>query len=208
MLTQRGLRLSLKRLREPDAIGLLEARGVPAAWRNSIVEADRRPSSAATPAWRRASNSPATARHRRALQGRIADAALGRDRSRPTGLAADQPLARPLRRRRQAPRPQPRQVCRRAQGPDRRLARPRAQRALQAEPPARRRHACLGKLLDVSGRLTALHGIEKPRQLPRTLCDAPSAEREMSTPTSPNGSTRPATVTGPDHKAHPDGRPP
>jgi len=51
-------------------------------------------------------------------------------------------------------------------------------RALQAEPPARRRHACLGKLLDVSGRLTALHGIEKPRQLPRTLCDAPSAERE------------------------------
>jgi len=107
MLTQWGLRLSLKRLREPNAIGLLEARGVPAACRDSIVEADRRPSSAATPAWRRASNSPATARHRRALQGRIADTALGRDRSRPTGLAADQPLARPLPRRRQAPRPQP-----------------------------------------------------------------------------------------------------
>ena len=33
-----------------------------------------------------------------------------------------------------------------------------------------RHHACPGKLLDVSGRLTALQGIEKPRQLPRTLC--------------------------------------
>jgi len=58
MLTQWGLRLSLKRLREPNAIGLLEARGVPAACRDSIVEADRRPSSAAMPAWHRASNRP------------------------------------------------------------------------------------------------------------------------------------------------------
>jgi hypothetical protein len=38
-----------------------------------------------------------------------------------------------------------------------------------------------------SGRLTAPHGIEKPRQLPRTLCAHPSAEREMS-PTSHPGS--------------------
>src|SRR4051794_5094363 len=28
--------------------------------------------------------------------------------------------------------------------------------------------------------LTALHGIEKPRKLPRTRCEDPSAEREMS----------------------------
>ncbi len=33
-------------------------------------------------------------------------------------------------------------------------------------------------------RLTAPHGIEKPRQLPRTIC-APSAEREMSTTLTP-----------------------
>ncbi|PZS23304.1 MAG: IS110 family transposase [Pseudonocardiales bacterium] len=39
LLTQWGLRLSLKRLREHDAIELLEARGVPAAWRDSIAEA-------------------------------------------------------------------------------------------------------------------------------------------------------------------------
>jgi hypothetical protein len=36
-----------------------------------------------------------------------------------------------------------------------------------------------GKLPLLSGRLTTPHGIEKPRQLPRTLCAA-SAEREMS----------------------------
>ena len=99
----------------------------------------------------------------------------------------DQPLAPALHRRRQARRQEPRQVRRRAQDPDRRLARPLAPAALQARratpaPP------CLGKLPLLSGRLTAPHGIEKPRQLPRTLCEDPSAEREMS-PTSPPGST-------------------
>jgi hypothetical protein len=39
LLTQWGLRLSLKRLREPDAIELLAERGVPPAWRDSIAEA-------------------------------------------------------------------------------------------------------------------------------------------------------------------------
>jgi len=39
LLTQWGLRLSLRRLREPDAMALLEARGVPAVWRRSIAEA-------------------------------------------------------------------------------------------------------------------------------------------------------------------------
>ena len=80
-----------------------------------------------------------------------------------------------------------RQVRRRPQDPDRHLARPVPPTALQARratpaPP------CLGKLPLLSGRLTAPHGIEKPRQLPRTLCEDPSAEREMS-PTSPPGST-------------------
>jgi transposase len=39
LLTQWGLRLSVKRLREPDAMALLEARGVNAVWRRSIAEA-------------------------------------------------------------------------------------------------------------------------------------------------------------------------
>src|SRR4051794_27012242 len=39
LLTQWGLRLSLRRLREADAMALLEARGVPAVWRRSIAEA-------------------------------------------------------------------------------------------------------------------------------------------------------------------------
>jgi transposase len=39
LLTQWGLRLSLKRLRAPDAMGLLEQRGVPEVWRRSIAEA-------------------------------------------------------------------------------------------------------------------------------------------------------------------------
>jgi len=39
LLTQWGLRLSLTRLREHDATQLLEARGVPGVWRDSIAEA-------------------------------------------------------------------------------------------------------------------------------------------------------------------------
>ena len=39
LLTRWGLRVSLKRLREPDAMAMLEARGVPEAWRASIAEA-------------------------------------------------------------------------------------------------------------------------------------------------------------------------
>jgi transposase len=39
LLTQWGLRLSLRRLREPDAMRLLDQRGVPEVWRRSIAEA-------------------------------------------------------------------------------------------------------------------------------------------------------------------------
>jgi hypothetical protein len=39
LLTQWGLRVSLKRLREPDAMAMLDARGVPEPWRASIAEA-------------------------------------------------------------------------------------------------------------------------------------------------------------------------
>ena len=39
LLTQWGLRLSVARLREPDGLALLEARGVPAVWRRSVAEA-------------------------------------------------------------------------------------------------------------------------------------------------------------------------
>jgi len=41
LLTQWGLRLSLKRLRAPDAMDVLAARGVEEAWRRSIAEAPR-----------------------------------------------------------------------------------------------------------------------------------------------------------------------
>src|SRR5215207_7010028 len=120
--------------------------------------------------------------HRRALQGGLANAALGRRRSGPRRLAPDQPLARALQRHRQAHRQEPRQVRRRAQDPDRLLAHPQPPATLQARPLADQRgHRRLGKLPLLSGRLTAPHGIEKPRQLPRTIC-APSAEREMSHP--------------------------
>ena len=39
LLTQWGLRASLTRLREPDAMSMLESRGVPEPWRASIAEA-------------------------------------------------------------------------------------------------------------------------------------------------------------------------
>ena len=39
LLTQWGLRISLQRLRAPDAMTLLEQRGVPTVWRRSIAEA-------------------------------------------------------------------------------------------------------------------------------------------------------------------------
>ncbi len=39
VMTQWGLRLSLTRLRAPDAMALLEQRGVPGVWRRSILEA-------------------------------------------------------------------------------------------------------------------------------------------------------------------------
>jgi transposase len=39
LLTQWGLRISLRRLREPDAMQLLAERGVPEVWRRSIAEA-------------------------------------------------------------------------------------------------------------------------------------------------------------------------
>jgi transposase len=38
LLTQFGLRISLTRLRKPDAVELIERRGVPEVWRDSIVE--------------------------------------------------------------------------------------------------------------------------------------------------------------------------
>lgn len=81
------------------------------------------------------------------------------------------------------------QVRCRPQSPDRELAHPQPSTTIQTRPLTDERHRCLGKLQLLSGRLTAPHGIEKPRQLPRTIC-APSAEREMSQPLHPTGSTQ------------------
>ena len=192
LLTQWGLRLSLRRLRAPDAMTLLEQRGMPTVWRRSIAEAldvielldariapidaelgplaradarvvllDTIPGVGDLLGLTLASEIGDVARFgsprkldrlrrpgpedqpirrpiadRRAVQGRLADAALGRRRSRPTRLATHQPLAPALHRRRQARRQEPRQVRRRPQDPHRHLARPLAPTALQARRPA------------------------------------------------------------------------
>jgi transposase len=245
LLTQWGLRLSLKRLRAPDAMALLEQRGVPEVWRRSIAEAlavidllderitpidqelgplaradarvillDTIPGVGELLGLTIASEIGDVARFgspRKLIgyaglapkinqsgdrsrtgalsKGRLTHAALGRRGGRPPCLAAHQPLAPALQRHRGTRRQEPRQVRRRAQDPDRRLARPLAPATLHARRAATG-PSCLGKLPLLSGRLTAPHGIEKPRQLPRTLCADPSAEREMSTPPTP-GSTQP-----------------
>lgn len=206
MLTQWGLRLSLKRLRSPTRSGCSRH----AACRRRGATRSSRRIAAPAPRLRRPGATHQTVRRslaqRRALQGRIADAALGRDRSRPTGLAADQPLAASTSTLPSAMATTP------PSAPSRKVLIAAWHVLARNEPfkPSRprARDTPVSASSSMFPALTALHGIEKSRQLPRTLCDAPSAEREMSTPTSPNGSTRPATVTGPDHKAHPDGRPP
>jgi hypothetical protein len=83
----------------------------------------------------------------------------------------------------------PAKVRRRAQDLDRRLARALPRRAVQARriAPA---PSCLGKLPLLSGRLTALHEIEKPRQLPRTLCEHPE-RRKRNEHSSVSGRDRP-----------------
>src|SRR3954462_5957071 len=161
--TQWGLRLSLRRLRGPDAMTLLERQGMPAVWRRSITEAldvidlldaritpidqELRPLARADArvillhtipgigdllGLTLASEIGDVARfgsprklvgyaglapkinqsgrplaHRRALQSRLADAALGRRRSGPTRLATDQPVAPALHRPRRARRQEP-----------------------------------------------------------------------------------------------------
>ena len=121
----------------------------------------------------------------RALQGRLEDPSLGGGRGREPGLAAGQPLARALPAGEGAARQEPGEVLGRPQALDRRLAHAHAPRALQ--------RTCPGELLLLSDRLTVLHGIERPRQLPGTIC-APSAEREMSTPHPPAGSGTSTTI--------------
>ena len=236
--TQWGLRLSLRRLRGPDAMTLLERQGMPAVWRRSIAEAldvidlldaritpidhELRPLAradarvilldtipgigdllgltlASRDRRRRALRLAAQAdrlrrpgaedqpvrrplAHRRALQGRLADPALGRRRSGPTRVATDQPVAPALHRSRRAGRQEPGQGRRRAQDPDRRLARPVAPATLQARRPAPAR-SCLGKLPLLSGRLTALHGIETPRPAPTNTLRRPE-RRKRNEPTS------------------------
>ena len=235
LLTQWGLRLSLKRLRAPDAMGLLEQRGVPEVWRRSIAEAlavidllderitpidqelgplaradarvvllDTIPGVGELLGLTIASEIGDVARFGspRKLIGyaglaprstspviapgpgrcrRPAHAGCAGPPWRPPIMPGGQSLAPALQRHRGTRGQEPREVRGRAQGPDRRLARPLAPATLQARRAATA-SSCLGKLPLLSGRLTAPHGIEKPRQLPRTLCADPSAEREMSTP--------------------------
>ena len=112
----------------------------------------------------------------------------------PNTPATHEPVAPALHRARRARRQGPRQGRRRAQGPDRRLAPPVPPTAIQARRSAPAR-ACLAKLPLLARRLTAPHGIEKPRRLQRTPCADPSAEREMRPP-QPRGARRLADPRG------------
>ena len=126
--------------------------------------------------------------HRRTLQGRLQHA-VGRRRGRPELLAAPEPLASALPRRQAAHRQgQPGQDGRRAQNPDRRLARARPQRTIQAEPATTGHRSCPGKLPQSSGRLKA--GMELRSRDSSNSHDAqPSAERELSAPPQPEERT-------------------
>jgi hypothetical protein len=109
-----------------------------------------RASSLPTPAWRRASTSPASGpRAAPALEGRLQDAALGRRRSRPARLARIEPVARPVHRSLHAQNQERRQVSRRAKSPDRCLAHALPPTTVQAEPPPRRPQHCPGKSVSV-----------------------------------------------------------
>ena len=132
--------------------------------------------------------------HRPTHQGRARHLALGRRRGRPTGVATEQPMARPLRRHQAPPwQGQPRQGRGRAQSPDRRLARPGAAAALQAQR-LRRDPLCPGKLHHSSGRLTAHKRSEKPGQLQIDILRRPSAERELSRRCQPRKDDAPAAT--------------
>jgi transposase len=238
--TQWGLRISLKRLRTPDAMTLLAQQGMPAVWRRSIAEAldvidlldaritpiddELRPLARADARVMLLDTIPGIGDLLGlTLASEIGDVARfssprkligyaglapkinqSGDRSRTGALSkagsrtlrwaaveAAQHAWRPTNpwhalvyRPGQARRQEPGQGRRRPQDPHRRLARSLPPTTVQARRAASAR-SCLGKLPLLSGRLTAPHGIEKPRQLPRTLCADPSAEREMSPTSTP-----------------------
>ncbi len=206
LLSQWGLRVSVKRLRQADGLALLERLPLPEVWRVSIAEAlavvellDERiapidaelaPLAHADGRVRLLRTIPGVGRapvgrelaHRTPVEGRLAALTLGGGRGRPAGLAATEPLAPTVRRRPPpAGKRQRRQGRRRPQGPDRLLARTRPQRTLQACCP-RGSADRPGKLLHFPGRLTAHLRIEKPGQLQADTLRHQSAEREVSPP--------------------------
>jgi transposase len=229
VLSQFGVRLAFKRLRQPDRDELLAELGVPEVWRRSIAEAvavvsglderlipleqELRPLARADLRVQLLITIPGigdllgltiaseigeisrfpSARKLVGYSGLTPRVYQSGEKARTGKLsltgstmlrwAANQPLAPALPRRQTALRRQgqPGQGRRRAQGPDRRLARPRAAAALQAFAPARRDRSCPGELQLRSGRLNGPQGIEQPRQLRPTRCAPPSAERELST---------------------------
>lgn len=178
LLTQFGLRVSFTRLRQSDAAELLERRGVPAVWRDSIAEhldridelqrpikpidSELAPIADSDPRAKLLQTIPGVGpfdqphlrlRDRRRLalllglqagrlcrpgaadhpvgrafgdrapvEGRLADASLGRGRGGQPGLAAIEPVPRALPPPRHPPRHQPSEVSRRPKASDLLLA--------------------------------------------------------------------------------------
>ena len=230
LLTQFGLRISLTRLRRPDAIELLEHRGVPETWRDSIAEhldlideLDRRinpidrelaPIARSDPRAKLLAtipgvgpllsltfaaeigdvsrfSSPAKLVGYAGLAPRIiqsgersATGRLSKAGSRTLRWAAIEAANQAWRPSNPFHQHYLRISERHGTNPAKSAV---ARKLLITTWHMLSRDQCLstvptncpGKLPSLSGRLTALHGIEKPRQLPRTIC-ASSAEREMS----------------------------
>ena len=126
---------------------------------------------------------------RGALQGRLADAALGGGRGRQsTPGCPSNPWHAPLPAGHGPSRQEPGEVGRRPRASEIYASAPRLAPLLALQKFfGTFKITCLGELRLLSDRLTVPHGIERPRQLPGTIC-APSAERRMSSTHPPAGS--------------------
>jgi hypothetical protein len=213
LLTQWGLRIPLARLRQADALELLESRGMPEVWRRSVAEAlevielldariapldqelgplaraDRRVCLLSTipgigPVLGLTIATEIGEVARFPSPRKLIGHAGLAPRIKQSGrLARDEPLA-PALRGREGPHRQG------EPGQERRRPQDPDRLLARAQPPTAlqaqppAQRSCPGKLQLLSGRLTARTRIEKPGQLLSEMVRRTSAEREMSVPRS------------------------